>query len=622
MSKKNGLGRIKDPLGDLSFFDNEASGAEIFQKKKEGGIYVGISVAILFFLALTLKLFSLQVQEGFVNLKLAQGNSVKSLPVSAPRGLIIDDNGQLLASNQPAYDLATQISRSNDLAKLNAKVFDIIGLTQDQVKDLVNSDNKTANFIILKENISRDDALLLKSRLAEYGGFEVIPSFVRQYWESSLCHVLGYTGKLSIGEAVDDPLAQINGTTGKSALEKSYDEYLQGTPGERRAEVDASGRVIRLLSQTEPLSGNTIQTSIDKDLQSFVAQTLQQKVDEFKTNAAAVVMDTRDGSIKALVSLPNFDNTALSTGISQQQYNSLSQDKNFPLLNRAISGGYPPGSSIKPFIAASALEAGVVDPNFAFDTPPFIDVGRHKFPDWKDHGMTSIRQAIAESNNVFFFALGGGYGPIKNGLGPDGIKKGLEKFGFGSSTSVDLTNERDGFIPTPEWKKKTAKENWFIGNTYNMSIGQGDLLVTPIQVAAATASIANGGKLFKPHLVKKIIDSSGNTIKELDANSSLVKDGIFSSSNLQVVREGMRLAVTNGSATSVFGSNFPISIAGKTGTAQFGNEGKTHAWFTSFAPYDNPQIVVTILIEGGGEGFETAAPVAKDIYQWWSENRT
>lgn len=621
MNKRVGLGKIKDSLGELSYFDEEANGAEIFKRKKESGIYVGITVAILFFLALTLKLFFLQVQEGFVNLRLAEGNSVKSLPVSAPRGLIVDDKGQPLASNQPAYDLVTQINRPKDLDKFGANVFEIIGLSQDQVKGLINANNKTANFIILKENMSRDDALLLKSRLAQYGGFEVTPSFVRQYFESSLCHVLGYIGKLSEGEATGNPLALINGTTGKSSLEKTYDEFLQGTPGERRAEVDASGRVIRILSQTDPQSGDTIQTSIDKDLQVFVSQKLEESANELKTNAAAVVMDARDGSIKALVSLPNFDNTALSTGITQEQYNVLAQDKNFPLLNRAIAGEYPPGSSIKPFIASSALEFGVVDPNFSFDTPPFIDIGGHKFPDWKDHGTTDIRRAIAESNNIFFFALGGGYGPIKNGLGPDGIKKGLDKFGFGSQTSIDLTGESDGFIPTPEWKKKNTKENWFIGNTYNMSIGQGDLLVTPIQMAVATVSIANGGKLFKPHLVKKITDLSGNIVEEFNSANSLIKDGIFSPSTLQVVREGMRMTVTNGSAASVFGSNFPISVAGKTGTAQFGNEGKTHAWFTSFAPYEDPKIAVTILVEGGGEGFETAAPVARDILKWWSENR-
>jgi penicillin-binding protein 2 len=285
---------------------------------------------------------------------------------------------------------------------------------------------------------------------------------------------------------------------------------------------------------------------------------------------------------------------------------------------------YPSGSTIKPFVATSALEAGIVNEDTAFETPPFIEIGQWKFPDWKDHGLTDIKTAIAQSNNIFFYALGGGYAqsPIKKGLGPDGMKKGLEKFGFGKPTGIDLTSEEEGFLPTPEWKKRTTGESWYIGNTYNMAIGQGDLLATPLQIATATSAIANGGRLYRPFVVSEITDSDGNKIDNPLSGEKLVSEGIFSANSLRIVKEGMRKTTQlGGSAFGVFGTDFPLEVAAKTGTAQFGNEEKTHAWFTSFAPYNDPQIAVTVIVEGAGEGYEAAAPVAKDVLKWWSENK-
>jgi penicillin-binding protein 2 len=262
----------------------------------------------------------------------------------------------------------------------------------------------------------------------------------------------------------------------------------------------------------------------------------------------------------------------------------------------------------------------VVTEDTSFETPPYIEVGQWKFPDWKDHGVTDIKKAIAESNNIFFYSIGGGWGPVKRGLGPEGIKKGLEKFGFGSLAGIDLPSEEEGFLPTPEWKKRKTGESWYIGNTYNMSIGQGDLLVTPLQIANATCTIANGGKLFRPYVVSEILDSN-KKVENLPIGEKLLSDKAISSNTLRIVRDGMRQTVTMGSARSVFGSDFPVAVSAKTGTAQFGTEEKTHAWFTSFAPSDNPEIVITVLVEGGGEGYESAAPIARDIYRFWSENK-
>jgi penicillin-binding protein 2 len=612
------ISEIKDPLNDRTFFESSETALE---KVRGVSFNWGIILMILLLLPLAYRLFKLQVDEGYINLKLSQGNIVRNIAQAAPRGAIIDQNGKVIASNMASYQLVTRINRKKDLKTVDDSVFALAQVTRGDVEKAIDGQGGQLGYVILRDKIARDDALLIKSRLPVYGPFEIIPTFLRDYVEVSLSHVLGYVGKPSQTEIDETPSIGVNGISGKDGLEKAYDQYLQGVPGSSRAEVNASNKLIRNLSTEDSLVGNTLKTTIDLDLQKKMYQELKIKTDELNTKAAAVAIDPRDGSIKAMVSLPDYDNKKFSGGLTQDELNSILNDPSKPMLNRVTAGVYPSGSSIKPFIATAALDAGVVSESTSFDTPPFIEIGQWKFPDWKDHGVTDIRRAIAESNNIFFFAMGGGYGPIKNGLGPDGMKKGLEKFGFGSKTGVDLSGEGAGFIPTPEWKKKKTGESWYIGNTYNMAIGQGDLLVTPIQIANATSTIANGGKIYKPHFADSVLASSGAEVKNFLPSDFLVASDRFNTKNLDIVKSGMRMTVTDGSAKSVFGSDFPISVAAKTGTAQFGTEDKTHAWFTSYAPYEDPKLVVTVMIEAGGEGYQSAAPVAREIFRWWAENR-
>jgi penicillin-binding protein 2 len=520
-----------------------------------------------------------------------------------------------------AYQLVTSANKKSAIERLDDKVLSWTGLSKQEMMAKIDLEKDQPDYIVLKDKIPRDDALLLKSRLSGLDQFEVTQTYLRNYPEQSLNNILGYLGKVSRSEAENNPTVLINRYSGKSGLEKFYDADLQGEPGYRRGEVDASGRIMRSLKTVESQEGRNVYLTLDKNLQQYVASLVSQKTNELKTQGTAIVMNPQDGGILAMVSTPSYDSNAISAGLSQEDYQKLVNDPNKPLFNRAISGTYPPGSSIKPFIASEGLAEGVVNESVAFDTPPAIEIGQWRFPDWKDHGVTNIKRAISESNNIFFFAIGGGYGPVKSGLGPDGIKEGLEKFGYGDKTGIDLVSESSGFIPTPEWKKKTTKENWFIGNTYNMAIGQGDLLITPIQMANATSVIANAGKLFKPHFVREISASSTEPRIEYKTDDFLLKKDIYSSHDLDIVKTGMRMTITEGSAHSVFGDGFPVEVCGKTGTAQFGNEEKTHAWFSSFAPCNDSKIVVTVLIEGGGEGYQIAAPIAKQIYQWWNDNR-
>jgi penicillin-binding protein 2 len=619
---RKSLGKIKDSLKEHSFFDKSASGEDIFVKSQPLSPTIGLILPLIFLLVISTKLFVLQVDQGFINLKLAEGNRLKIVQSSAPRGLILSDNGDPLVNNEPVYKLSIQTSKIKNIDSVDPKAFSVIGISKDEITKQYQNSSKTLpnEYFVLKDKIAREDAILLKSRLSNFSEFEVEPSYERVYSDPSLSHVLGYIGASSSEDIKKTSVASVNETAGKSGLENQYDAYLQGVPGEKKVEVDVAGKSQRVISNSDATIGNSLETSINKDLQAKAAELLKNAADELKTKGAIIAMDPRNGQIKAMVSYPYYDNTKMSSGLSTDEYNQLLKDDSLPLINRAISGKYPPGSSIKPFIALAGLETGVINASLSFDTPPAIEIGQWKFPDWKDHGVTDIKRAIAESNNVFFYALGGGWGPIKTGLGPDRIKSGLEKIGFGKKTSIDIPGEGEGFIPSPAWMKKTSNLNWFIGNTYNLSIGQGDLMVTPLQIANATSTIANGGKIYKPHFGKKIISPSGKTIVEFNDDQNLVDKDSFNADDLATVREGMRMTVTMGSAHSVFGDNFPIEVAGKTGTAQYGNEGKTHAWFTSFAPYSDPQLEITVLLEGGGEGYATAAPVAKQLYQWWADN--
>jgi len=609
------LGKASDSLNERNFYESD----EPIKKEADQQTIWPLILMIAIFIFLGIRLFNLQVKEGYVNLRLAEGNRIKNIPVPGARGKIVDKNGEVLVSNEASYQLITRISKVSDVEKIDPALLSIIDLSRDEVKDSIER-QLGSGFTILQEQMGREEALLIKSKLPVYGEFEINPTFKRVYNEPSLAHVLGYVGRVSEEQQSAKLIAAINGISGKSGIEKIYDDLLQGVPGNHKAEIDAGNRLVRFLSKEEPQIGQTVKTSIDLNLQRFAYARLKEETDKLNTQGALVALDPRDGGVLAMVSLPLYDNGKISSGITQNELEDIFNNPSKPFLNRAVSGVYPSGSTIKPFIASTALNDGIVSENTSFETPPFIKIGQWVFPDWKDHGLTDIRRAIAESNNIFFYALGGGWGPIPNGLGPEGMKKGLEKFGYGKKSGIDLTGEEEGFLPTPEWKKRTTGENWYIGNTYNMAIGQGDLLVTPLQIANATAMIANSGKLFTPHVVSEVLSADKKVADPL-VKKKMISENAFSDNILSIVRDGMHQTVTSGSAYTIFGDDFPVDVSAKTGTAQFGTEDKTHAWFTSFAPSDNPEIVISVLIEGGGEGYQTAAPVARDVLKWWNENK-
>jgi len=323
--------------------------------------------------------------------------------------------------------------------------------------------------------------------------------------------------------------------------------------------------------------------------------------------------------VRAIVSLPSYDNNLFVLHFSDSELEEILQCPDKPLFNRAVSGSYPPGSSIKPYIGVAALEEGIVEPyervmaHAAITIQNIYNPGiTYVFHDWKEHGLITMPEAIAQSSNVFFYTIGGGHDGIE-GLGAPRIKSYLSRFGFGSLLGVDLPGEEKDTIPSPEWKEAEKGEMWYIGDTYNMAIGQGNLSVTPLHLAAGLSAIANGGTLYKPQLVESILSQDRKSEEEVKPVA--IQTAISSSENIQVVREGMRRAVTSGTARGL--GSVPVAVAAKTGTAQSGGEKNPHSWISSFAPYENPEIALVVLIEEGGEGSGGALSVAQDVLSWY-----
>jgi penicillin-binding protein 2 len=425
---------------------------------------------------------------------------------------------------------------------------------------------------------------------------------------------------------------------GWSDLEYQYEDELHGQPGVRVIEVDVKGKEKNVLQKpTEPEPGHNLILSLDLELQKIMFDALVEGVDPKKSNsAAAVAIDPRNGYVLGMVSLPSYDNNIFADGITEDEYKVLSDARGFPLLDHAISGIYPPGSTFKLVTAAAGLQEGVVEPDTILNAPGIIYLPNRNFPDDPDlaqpfvcwiykldgkHGDINITQAIAESCDIFFYKVGGGYPPTDfEGLGVQALADYARMFGFGELSGIDLPGENPGLVPDPKWKRIAKGERWVTGDTYNMAIGQGDVLATPLQVTMMTAAVANDGILYQPQVVVASTDSENHLVK---FNRPVVRRELdVDTKNLDVVREGTWMVVNWEYGTAKNVALPDVQVAGKTGTAEFfdpeigrdlaGNL-PSHAWFTAYAPFDNPEIVVTVFVYNGGEGSLVAAPIARKI---------
>jgi penicillin-binding protein 2 len=582
------------------------------------------NAAIFALILLATRVFYLQIAKGDYYAELAKENRIRYVPIKAPRGIIFDRNGKRLVQNTPSFDAILVPSDLPKDATARKKSVEeaaaVLNLNNQSLEALVNSQNfDSLNPVLVKENIGDEEALIFSERKSGLPGFQLDKTAVRKYEDGScFSPIMGYAGKITKEEYQKHPDYLMIDYVGKTGLEASYEKYLRGTNGKQKAEVDSNGNVKKDLGTENPVNGSDLRLGIDADLQQKIRDILQKKLEETGTKtAAAVAINPKNGEVLAIVNLPSYDNNLFAKGISSEDYSRLISDPDKPMFNRAVSGEYPPGSTFKPAVAAAALQEKTVLPDASVACSGGISVGSYGFPDWKTHGVTDIRKAIAESCDVYFYSIGGGWGDI-SGLGMDRMKKYADLFGLGKPTGIDIPGEASGLVPDRAWKQEKIGERWYLGDDYHCAIGQGFVTSTPLQLANYTAAIANGGTVYRPHIVSSIRKNDGTEEK---VEPEVLSRNFISPSNLGVVREGMRMTISSEQGSARQLNDLKAAVAGKTGTAQFGSENKTHGWFVSFAPFDDPEIAMAVLVEGGGEGHSTAVPVTRETYKWYFEER-
>lgn len=565
---------------------------------------------------------------------LADSNRIRREPIPADRGVIYDRDGGKLAYNVPVFNITILpvdvISHDRIEEGYIERVAALLGTIAGEEAE------REFNYAMIRhqeltlesyqpqriiENIPHAAAVQLRIAVQALPGVTVEATARRRYATAalSLSHIFGYTGSVTKEELEAAPEAYLlTDTVGKAGLERYWEKELKGAHGQTYSEVDALGQIVRVTDIAAKRDGYNLRTSLDIPLQETIERVLTERMKEHGVGrAAAIALDPRSGELLAAVSLPSFDSNDFAGRIPADIYAALIADENRPLFNRVTGGNFPTGSTFKPVVLAAALQEGVVTPQTTFNSTGGIRINQWFFPDWQGggHGITDARKAIAWSVNTYFYNIGGGYEDFV-GLGIQRITDYARLFGFAEPLGVDLPNEAAGFLPSKEWKESVKGERWYIGDTYNVSIGQGDLLASPLQVAAMTSFFANGGTLYRPHFVTALLNPDGSVAQTVDP--AVIRHDIIDPAHVQVVREGLKGTVDYGSARSL--QQVGVPMAGKTGTAQWSSVNKDHAWFTGFAPYDNPEIVFTVLLEEG-EKSDHAVAVAREVLKWYFGGR-
>ncbi len=563
-----------------------------------------------------------QIARNAYYVRQAEGNRSRVVWVPSERGVMYDRNGIPLVRNIPDFSVsvvpADLPKEGEERRAVIARLSDVIAVPPQDIEAKIAEFAKYPTAAVtVSGTLTHEQAVLASIEAARIPGVSLDTGMRREYLAAAdapaLSHVLGFEGRVTQAD-LDAGGEELFPTdfVGKTGLEKTYEDTLRGAYGRRRVEVDALGRQKKVIAEEDGTPGKNLVLAIDLDLQKTAESALRDALKKAgRKRGSVIAMNPKTGEILALVSEPAFDNNLFAKGISTEDYRKLADDPDHPLFPRAVAASLPAGSTFKIVVGAAAIQEKVVTAATTFLSTGGIAVDKWFFPDWKagGHGPTDIAKAIAESVNTYFYVVGGGKDDFV-GLGVARIAEYARKFGIGQPLGIDLPNEGAGFIPSKEWKESAKGERWYVGDTYHLAIGQGDLLVTPLQIAAATAVIANGGALVRPHVVNAVTaDDGSRVIKETEVLNPHVVD----KDAVNAVRRGMRAAVTQGSARSLGG--LPVAVAAKTGTAQWHSNKQPHAWFTSFAPYDDPELVVTVSVEEGNEGSSTAAPVARAIYE-------
>jgi len=516
--------------------------------------------------------------------------------LNTQRGVIYDRNFNQLVSNSQVFSLY-YIDAEEEAINT---VCEILNIEKQEIQNQI-QENESGFFV--NKDLTEKEIILLKTKTHEIDGFEIRKRNIRSYDnnEWSFSHLLGYVSK-------EDGV-------GKDGIERQYEDILKEIPGQIKYERDVNNNILSEEIVEEPRSGKSLILNIDKDLQNKSSEVLKNAVDENGGKGGVVIiMNPKNGKILSLVSYPSYDNSLFSRSFSQKEYDQMLSQNNVSFFNRAIQGEYPIGSTIKPILATAFLEEDIIDPDTNINCKGGIELSDGSYKsDWKSHGLTNMRKAIAESCDVYYYILSGGYKDIK-GLGINKIDEYLFKYGFGERTEIDLPGEEPGFVPTPEWKEQEKNIVWYPGDTYNISIGQGFLKATPIQVLIAISVIANNGKLVKPQIVKGIVDENKNIIEFYE--DSIRSDNFINLENIKVVQEGMRQTVTSEKGTARSLSYLPFDCAAKTGTAETGT-GLYHNWITVYGPYENPEIAMIVLVEDIPTPLGITNSIANEILKYY-----
>lgn len=550
---------------------------------------------------LALRLWQVQVVQGDYFLRLSQENSLRITSVAAPRGLILDQRGRPLVANRAAFTVAlvpTELRNPRQEVPLVAR---LLGLDPAEVtRKLAEAQARPFEPVRLRRDVPKEVVAAVEESRMDLPGVLVEIEPVREYLYHGLAaHLLGYLREIN-----DQELRTLRAQgyepgelIGKDGVERVYDRYLRGRNGQIRAEVDAQGRPVRTLGTVPAVPGDTLVLGLNLDVQQAAEAALGDRP------GAVVAMDPRTGAIVAMASHPAFDPNLFSAGLTAATWNSLLHDPRRPLINRAIRGAYPPGSVFKIVTASAALELGAVRPDTWFDSPGYYILGGWTFREWKALGHLNFIDAIAMSCDACFYELA-------RRVGPEQVAAFARRYGLGQPTGIDLPDEGGGVVPDPAWKRRALNEPWYAGDTLNMGIGQGYVLVTPLGIARVLAAVATGGDLVTPHAVTEVRTPRGTVIARI-APPPAGRVPV-SARTMAVLQEGLRAVVTRGTAS---GMQIPgLTVAGKTGTAE-SPHGKPYAWFAAYAPVDHPQLVVVAVVENAGFGDEFAAPIVQRVLE-------
>lgn len=594
------------------YSDLEKSISDVYFKFIFGGILV-LSAVILIFS------FNISYFQHNYFQKIANQNKSVSFSVTSPRGVIFDRLGKPLAVNIPSFDLLV-ISKelrampSNEMEEIVDKMAGILKTPADDFKKLINENIKTNAMFFVKFDLNKE--LLLAVKNAGLKGFYVIPVMKRNYIDGrQFSHVVGYISKVNENDLRDSHYF-LTDSAGRMGIEAEYEDILRGEHSQLFFTENENENLNK-----ESVSGKNLVLNIDYDLQKKLFNELYNILagnNLFK--AAAVIQNPQNGAVLAMVSFPTFDNNSFISGLTEKELKNFLEGANKPLFNRTISGLYNPGSTIKPLMGLMALEEKIFKPQdtikdcVSITVPnPFNKELSYVFKNWRqEYGLFNLRKAIANSCNIYFFTAGGGFGNIK-GLGIEKIAKYLSESLANIKLGIDLPGEEAGFVPTPEWKLKSKGENWYQGDTYNISIGQGDLLVSPLWINGYVSAIANGGAIFKPLLAQRILDRDKNVLKIF--NSEKISDLPFKPEIIKEIKSDMEETVLSGTAKLL--KDLPVRAGAKTGTAEVVKNKSINSLFMAFAPWENPEIAITVLIEGSASNQGLAIQAANNVLKWY-----